>query len=106
MPAAEPEHQGKTSGVGGGLLQKSLSKFGREEDVDPSIKRAREHVMNAEAAEADADRALEEAKRRVKEAREEVRVLEKEAEEDARRAKIKQQHAAEVSKRGKGLGRK
>lgn len=74
--------------------------------MDPSILRAREHVVNAEAAERDADRALDEARRRVKEARQHVKTLEDEAREEARLAKIKQHHAAEVSKRGKGLGRK
>ncbi|KAJ6783471.1 hypothetical protein PWT90_08184 [Aphanocladium album] len=93
------------------LLHKSLNKMGvgssgEDRDLDPSILRAREHVMSAEAAEAEADRALDEAKRRVKEARAHVRRLEEEAEEDARRARIKQHHAAEVSKRGKVLGRK
>ncbi|RYC57462.1 hypothetical protein CHU98_g8729, partial [Xylaria longipes] len=37
--------------------------------------------------------------------RDEVKRLELEAAEDARRAKIKQYHAKEVSKRGKQLGR-
>lgn len=90
------------------LLHKGLNKMGLghdDENLDPSILRAREHVMNAEAAEAEADRALDEAKRRVKEAREHVKRLEEEAEEDARRARVKQHHAAEVSKRGKVLGR-
>ncbi|OAA79039.1 hypothetical protein LEL_02525 [Akanthomyces lecanii RCEF 1005] len=91
------------------LLHKGLNKMGMggadERDLDPSIIRAREHVMSAEAAEEQADRALDEAKRRVKEAHEHVRRLEDEAAEDARRAKIKQHHAAEVSKRGKVLGR-
>lgn len=92
------------------LLHKGLNRMGMggadERDLDPSIIRAREHVMSAEAAEEEADRALAEAKRRVREAHEHVRRLEDEAAEDARRAKIKQHHAAEVSKRGKVLGRK
>lgn len=92
------------------LLHKSLNKMGMgggddDRDLDPSILRAREHVMSAEAAEEQADRALDEAHRRVKAAREHVQRLEDEAAEDARRAKIKQHHAAEVSKRGKVLGR-
>ncbi|KAI1417359.1 hypothetical protein F5Y13DRAFT_185434 [Hypoxylon sp. FL1857] len=74
-------------------------------DVDPSIIQARERVMQAEAAERDADRALEAARIRVREARAEVKRLELEAAEEARRAKIKQYHAREVSKRGKQLGR-
>ncbi|KAI1323593.1 hypothetical protein F5Y16DRAFT_383255 [Xylariaceae sp. FL0255] len=74
-------------------------------EMDPSIVQARERVMSAESAERDADRALAAARMRVKEAREEVKRLEAEAAEEARRAKIKQYHAREVSKRGKQLGR-
>lgn len=74
-------------------------------DVDPSIMQARERVMMAEAAERDADRALMAARESVRQAREHVRALELEAQEEARRAKIKQYHAKEVSKRGKQLGR-
>ncbi|GAP86609.1 putative eukaryotic translation initiation factor 3 subunit [Rosellinia necatrix] len=74
-------------------------------DVDPSIVRARERVMGAEDAEREADRALEAARLQVREARDHVRRLELEAAEEARRAKIKQYHAREVSKRGKQLGR-
>ncbi|KAI1379097.1 hypothetical protein F4677DRAFT_410529 [Hypoxylon crocopeplum] len=74
-------------------------------DIDPSIVQARERVMQAESAERDADRALESARIRVREARAEVKRLELEAAEEARRAKIKQYHAREVSKRGKQLGR-
>lgn len=66
---------------------------------------ARERVMGAEAAEHEADRALNAARIQVREAREEVKRLEIEAKEEARLAKIKQHHAAEVSKRGKQLGR-
>ncbi|KAM3528647.1 hypothetical protein MY4038_005767 [Beauveria bassiana] len=90
------------------LLHKGLYKIGmgdNDSDLDLSILRAREHVMGAEAAEEEADRALDAARRRVREAREHVRRLEEEAEADARRARIKQHHAAEVSKRGKVLGR-
>ncbi|OAA48987.1 hypothetical protein BBO_02032 [Beauveria brongniartii RCEF 3172] len=91
------------------LLHKGLYKMGMgggDRDLDdPSILRAREHVMGAEAAEEEADRALDAARRRVREAREHVRRLKEEAEADARRARIKQHHAAEVSKRGKVLGR-
>ncbi|KAI3326895.1 hypothetical protein HD806DRAFT_375209 [Xylariaceae sp. AK1471] len=74
-------------------------------DIDPSIVQARERVMAAENAERDADRALVAARLRVREAREEVKRIEVEAAEEARRAKIKQYHAREVSKRGKQLGR-
>lgn len=84
-----------------------LSKFGgRDSDVDPSIVAARERVMGAEAAEMEADRALDAARRHVREAKEHVKRLEEEAREEARRAKIKQHQAREVSKRGEGLGRK
>ncbi|KAI0878019.1 hypothetical protein GGS24DRAFT_445069 [Hypoxylon argillaceum] len=74
-------------------------------DIDPSILQARERVMGAENAEREADRALAAARLRVSEAREEVKRIEIEAAEEARRAKIKQYHAKEVSKRGKQLGR-
>ncbi|KAI0968862.1 hypothetical protein F4678DRAFT_441639 [Xylaria arbuscula] len=77
----------------------------RNPDMDPSIVQARERVMSAENAEQEADRALASARLRVREAREEVKRLELEAAEEARRAKIKQYHAKEVSKRGKQLGR-
>ncbi|PNP45156.1 hypothetical protein TGAM01_v206733 [Trichoderma gamsii] len=73
--------------------------------LDPSILQAREHVMSAEAAEVDADRALGEARMRVRAAKDHVWRLEEEAKEEARRAKIKQEQAREVSKRGQGLGR-
>lgn len=62
--------------------------------------------MQAEAAEVDADRALGEARMRVRAAKDHVWRLEEEAKEEARRAKIKQEQAREVSKRGQGLGRK
>lgn len=74
--------------------------------MDPSIVTARERVMGAEAAEKEADRALQAARESVAAARADVRRLEEEAKEEARRAKIKQYHAREVSKRGKALGRK
>ncbi|EHK17295.1 uncharacterized protein TRIVIDRAFT_41854 [Trichoderma virens Gv29-8] len=73
--------------------------------LDPSILQAREHVMHAEAAEVEADRALGEARMRVRAAKDHVWRLEEEAKEEARRAKIKQEQAREVSKRGQGLGR-
>lgn len=49
---------------------------------DPTILNAREKVTNAEAAEADADRALLQAREMVKEAREHVKILEREAIEE------------------------
>jgi len=61
--------------------------------------------MNAEAMERDADRALAAAKVAVREAREHIKRLEREAAEEARLAKIKQDQARSMTKRGKGLGR-
>ncbi|KAK1758043.1 hypothetical protein QBC47DRAFT_294477 [Echria macrotheca] len=89
----------------GGILHRSFGN-GAIAELDPSIVQARERVMNAETAEREADRALMAARESVREAREHVRRLELEAEEEARRAKIKQYQAREVSKRGKQLGRK
>ncbi|KUJ14949.1 uncharacterized protein LY89DRAFT_686545 [Mollisia scopiformis] len=74
-------------------------------DEDPTIIAARERVMNAEAAERDADRALVAARVAVKEAREHIKRLEKEAAEEARLARIKQDQAKSMSKRGHALGR-
>jgi len=88
----------------GSILHRSFSNGNAE--VDPSIVAARERVMSAETAEREADRALMAARESVREARDHVRRLELEAEEEARRAKIKQYQAREVSKRGKQLGRK
>lgn len=87
-----------------GLLHRAMGR--NDDDVDPSILEARERVMGAEEAEIQADRALEQARLRVREAREHMKRVEMEAAEEARRAKLKQQHAKEVTKRGKGLGRK
>lgn len=102
-----------TSEHGGASRHRSvLSRFGGggigngNAELDPSIQGARERVMSAEKAETEADRALAAARLRVREARDEVKRLELEAAEEARRAKIKQYHAREVSKRGKQLGRK
>jgi len=61
--------------------------------------------MHAEAAERDADRALAAARVAVKEAREHIKRLEREAAEEARLARIKQDQARSMTKRGKGLGR-
>jgi hypothetical protein len=74
-------------------------------DEDPTILAARERVMHAEAAERDADRALAAARVAVKEAREHIKRLEREAAEEARLARIKQDQARSMTKRGKGLGR-
>ncbi|KAK7433357.1 hypothetical protein QQZ08_000297 [Neonectria magnoliae] len=74
-------------------------------DDDPSVLDARQRVRSAEAAEREADRALDEARSSVREAREQVKLLEVEAREEARRAKIKQHQAREVSKLGRALGR-
>ncbi|KAI1841380.1 hypothetical protein JX265_007473 [Neoarthrinium moseri] len=86
------------------LLSRSFG-HGNNVELDPSIVQARERVMAAEKSEHDADRALEAARIQVREARAEVKRLELEAAEEAKRAKIKQFHAREVSKRGKQLGR-
>ena len=93
-------HSGRRS-----LLHRSFGN-GNAAELDPSIVQARERVIGAEAAERDADRALMAARESVRQARDHVKRLELEAEEEARRAKIKQYHAREVSKRGKQLGRK
>ena len=87
-----------------GLLHRSFGN-GTPAGADPSIAEARERVMQAETAEREADRALMAARESVRQARDHVRRLEMEAEEEARRAKIKQHQAREVSKRGKQLGR-
>lgn len=76
-----------------------------DEELDPSITKARERVLSAEAAEHEADRALERARSEVKEARAEVRRLTEEAREEARKLRIKTYYAKEVSKRGRALGR-
>lgn len=90
----------RTTGGGGGL-------FSRNRDVeDPSISQARERVQMAEQAEADAQRALVHAKESVQDARQHVRNLEIEAEEDARRAKVKQHAAKDIGKHSSKLGRK
>ncbi|CAK7201593.1 hypothetical protein SEUCBS139899_004301 [Sporothrix eucalyptigena] len=78
---------------------------GSDNDLDPSILAARERVLSAETAEREADRALDIARREVREARDHVKRLELEAKEEARKAKIKQFHAREVSRRAKPLGR-
>jgi hypothetical protein len=75
-------------------------------DEDPTIIAARERVQNAEAAERDADRALAAARVAVREAREHIKRLEREAAEEARLARIKQDQAMSMTKRGKGLGRR
>lgn len=89
---------------GSGILHRSFGN-GSGRGVDPSITQARERVMGAEVAEREADRALIAARESVRAAREHVRRLELEAEEEARRAKIKQHQARDISKRGQQLGR-
>lgn len=97
-------HRGSHSSSGGGGL---LHKFGRRDGaLDPSISQARDRVLNAERAEKEADRALEAARIQVRDARAHVKGLEHEAAEESRRAKLKQYHAKEMTKRGKHLGRK
>lgn len=97
------DHRSRLSRTGGGgsILGRKMGSH----DVDPSISAARERVINAEAAEADADRALAMARTQVRDAREGLRALENELKEEARLAKIKQHQARDISKRGKGLGR-
>ncbi len=103
-------HGGSMSRTGtlqkGGRHGGMMSRLRGDNDVDPSIAEARERVLGAEAAEIEADRALDAARMRVREAREHMKIIEEEAREDARRAKIKQAQAADLTKRGKGLGRK
>ncbi|TFB00955.1 hypothetical protein CCMA1212_007491 [Trichoderma ghanense] len=94
---------GRRRGLFGG--HRDNTGIGGSGALDPSIVQAREHVMQAEAAEVEADRALGEARMRVRAAKDHVWRLEEEAKEEARRAKLKQEQAREVSKRGKGLGR-
>ncbi|KAH0495959.1 hypothetical protein TgHK011_009482 [Trichoderma gracile] len=98
---------GSSSGRRRGLFghRDNSTGLGGSGALDPSIVQAREHVMQAEAAEVEADRALGEARMRVRAAKDHVWRLEEEAKEEARRAKLKQEQAREVSKRGKGLGR-
>jgi hypothetical protein len=97
----DPMHAGSRTSTGGGGL------FHRNRDPeDPSISAARERVQMAEQAEADAERALMYARESVQDARQHVKNLEVEAQEDARRAKLKQQSAKEISKMGSKLGRK
>lgn len=82
-----------------------LSRFGRDSHVDPTIAIARERVDEARGAESQADKALDEARHRVREARDLAARAEAEAAEDARRAKVKQHQARDVTKKGKVLGR-
>lgn len=88
-----------------GMLRRSFGHGNGAFEDDPSVADARQRVQNAEAMEREADRALEEARSSVRDAREQVKRLEEEAREEARRAKIKQHQAREVSKLGKALGR-
>lgn len=72
---------------------------------DESIIGARERVVAAERAEADADRARQQAATAVHSARLEVKRLEKEAEVQARLAKHKAESSRAISQRAKPLGR-
>jgi hypothetical protein len=98
-------HSASTSGRSRNLLQRSGGNNNNDIEMDPSIVRARERVMHAEASEREADRILAEARSAVNEARIEVKRLEEEAVEEARRAKIKAFHVKDISKRGNSLGR-
>jgi len=73
---------------------------------DPAITAARQRVIDAEAAEGEADRALMAARNAVAEAKAIVRRLEEEAAEEARLARIKQEQAAKLGERAQPLGRK
>lgn len=73
---------------------------------DPAITSARKRVIDAEAAEREADRALMTARNVVAEAKAIVKRLEQEAAEEARLARIKQEQAAELGERALPLGRK
>jgi len=86
-----------TRGTGTGVLHRHHE--------DASISSARDQIFRAEEAEREADKALYQAKVAVREARERMKVLEKEAAEEARLAKIKQNQAKAIGKRGKALGR-
>lgn len=79
--------------------------FLHRNDEDASIIAAKTRVATAEAREKEADRALMHARVAVREAREHIRLLEKEAAEQARLAKVKQQQAKSLSKKGGLLGR-
>ncbi|KIV89533.1 hypothetical protein PV10_06926 [Exophiala mesophila] len=87
-----------------GSTRNSGGLFNRHSE-DQSISGARERVLSAERAEQEADRAALQARTAVREAREHVKNLEREAAEEARLAKIKQNHARDISKRAKPLGR-
>jgi hypothetical protein len=73
-------HSNNSSSPGGSPHRRSGILHRRDED--PTIIAARERVMNAEAAEKDADRALAAAKIAVREAREHIKRLEREAAEE------------------------
>ncbi|KAJ7217847.1 hypothetical protein GGX14DRAFT_598252, partial [Mycena pura] len=90
------------SGGGSGFFARA-----RNFDVhkDPTIIAAREKVIIAEKAEAEADRALSQARAMVREAKDHVRFLEREAAEEHKRAKAKQAVANDVSRSAAGLGR-
>lgn len=92
-------HKTGGGGVGGGL-------FNRNRNEDPSIAEARNRVIAAEQAERDADHALQLAKNSVREAREHVRRLELEAEAEAKAARVKADHAKDLGRRAKPLGRR
>lgn len=73
---------------------------------DPAITSARKRVIDAEAAEREADHALMTARNAVAEAKAIVKRLEQEAAEEARLARIKQEQAAQLGERAQPLGRK
>lgn len=89
---------GSTRWTGSGI-------FHRDGHEDASIAGARRHVIDAEVAERDADRALMAARAAVKDARNQVKALELEAKEEARLAKLKQRAAGDISRRARPLGK-
>jgi len=91
-----------TNGHHNALHRRSLLNDGE----DPAITAARKRVIDAEAAEREADRALIAARNAVAEAKAIVKQLEQEAAEDARLARIKQEQAAKLGERAEPLGRK
>ena len=77
-----PHETNTTTTTTNSTATKSHRGFFHRNDEDPSIVAARERVVNAEAAERQADRALAQARIAVREAREGVKRLEREAAEE------------------------
>jgi hypothetical protein len=107
-PSINSSHSSRhsTSASSHGSTRRSHNLLHRGDRDDPSVTAAYDQVRAAEAAEAEADRALISARQAVKDARAHVKRIEVEAAEEARLAQIKQQKAAAIGKRAKPLGRK